>query len=303
MANTVQTDLVTAAQVYSDQFIEGISLALEPISMFSTDFSAALINSPGETVVFPLVMPDTASEWNDTTNNYTRPVASLKDASVTINKHPITGFAIKPLQVATFQPSYWQGRARLNARSVGLSVVKEVFGLVTATNFPKSETVAAATFKKNVVAALRALAVNNNMAPGSTVVVLNPVYFALLLADLDASVYGGPEAIRNGHIPGLFGFRDIVEAPNYAGPGFLAYPSALAVASRVLRPLRTEGYDVFETHQDDATGFAFNTVVSTELGTGRTSMAVDCNFGAAVGDKGETGRETLIRLVEATPPG
>ena len=103
MPNSVQTDLNTAAQVFSDQFIEALGLELERIADFSLDFSSAFLNTPGETVVFPLVSPDPASEWDAATNNYARPTASLKDGKVTIDRHPIAGFAITPQQVATFQ--------------------------------------------------------------------------------------------------------------------------------------------------------------------------------------------------------
>jgi hypothetical protein len=300
--NNVQTDLNTAAQVYTDRFIECIELELERISSFSLDFSGDFINQPGESVVVPLVKADAAAEWDDASNNYIRPVATLKDTKVTIDKRPIAGFAISPVQFATFNPTYWEGKARLNARSVGLKVVNAMFGLVTAANFPTENVVTLAGFTKGKVAALRALVAQNGMAPGDCVVVLNPAYFSALLADLDASVYGGREAILGGRLPGLFGFRDFVEAPNLTIPGFIAYPSALAGASRLIRPLRTDIYDVFDTSTDDATGFAFNTVVATEIATGKTSMSVESNFGVAVGDAGETGRQTLIRLVETATP-
>jgi hypothetical protein len=298
--NTVQTDLNTAAQVYSDKFIECIGKELERIADFSTDFSDAMINSVGETVVFPLVTADAAGDFDDAANNYDRPAATLRDGKVTINQRKIAGFGIKPVQAATFHPAYWEGKARLNARSVGLSVVNSVFGLVTAANFADTAAVTLAGFKKGSVAGLRSTVAAAGMSPGLCTVVLNPAYFAALLADLDASVYGGGEAIRSGRIPGLYGFKSVVEAPNYAGPGFVAYPSALAVASRVIRPLKTDAYDVFETHADEATGLAFNTVVATATATGKTSLSVECSFGAAVGDPGEAGRKTLVRLVEAT---
>ncbi|MCL2103458.1 MAG: hypothetical protein FWH21_00145 [Kiritimatiellaeota bacterium] len=300
--NTVQTDLNTAAQVYTSRFIECIELELERIGSFSLDFSSEFINHSGETVVVPLVKADEAEEWDDAANNYIRPVATLKDTKVTISQRPIAGFAVSPVQVATFQPTYWEGKARLNARSVGLKIVNAMFGLVTAANFPEEEVVTLAAFNKGKVGALRALVTRNGMAPGDCVVVLNPAYFTALLVDLDASVYGGREAILSGHLPGLFGFRDFVEAPNLTIPGFIAYPSALAGASRLLRPLRTDIYDVFETSQDGSTGFAFNTVVATEIATGKTSMSVESNFGVAVGDPGEDGRQTLVRLVETATP-
>jgi glutaminase len=63
-------------------------------------------------------------------------------------------------------------------------------------------------------------------------------------------------------------------------------------------PLKTTAYDVFETYTDENTGMPFNTVVATEIATGKGNLSTECNFGASPGDK-----KALVRLVEpVTPP-
>ena len=299
-ANSVQTDLNTAAQVYTDRFIEVVSGLLEQLRDFSLDFSDAFINRAGESVVVPLISGNPAAAWNSASNNFIRQTVTLKDMAVTINQHLIAGFKITRQHLATFSPNYWRGMAELDAKNVAQGILSYVYGLVTGTNFGDTATdkltVALATFNKSYIAKLRAQVVKRKMIPDSTVIVLNPDYFAALLDGLDASIYGGREAIVGGRIPGLFGFRSIIEAPNYtAGPGFACHPSALAVAGRRLEPLKTQIFDVFETYNDEATGMPFHSVIATEIATGDSSLSTSCNFGASPGDT-----KALVRFVEGS---
>lgn len=297
MPNSLQTDMNTAAQVYTDAFIEEVKGYLEALKAFSLDFSDAFLNRPGEAVPVPLVKADAAAPWNDSTNNFARQTATLKDALVIIDQHPIAGFGITREQLATFQPNYWLGKSAMNAGEIGRAVLTHVYSLVTADNFGDGATdkvtVALADFNKTTIAKLRAQLVKRKMIPAMTSIVLNPDFFAALLDGLDANVYGGTEAIRNGVIPGMFGFNSIIEAPTYTGgPGFACHPAAIAVASRKLLPVSLEPYEVFETFQDEATGMVFNNVVYADGATGAASMSVECNFGAGVGDP-----KALVRLV------
>jgi len=300
--NSVQTDLNTAAQVYTTRFIEVVGGELEQLRDFSLNFSDAFMNTPGEALPVPLVSGNTVGDWDDATNNFIRQKVTLADILVTINQHKIVGFKLTREHLATFTPSYWQVMARLDAKNLAQKVITHVYGLVTAANFgdtanDKTE-VSLATFNKSTIAQLRAQLVKRKMIPADTAIILNPDYFAALLDGLDASLYGGREAIMGGRIPGLFGFRSIIEAPNYtAGPGFAAHASALAVAGRRLMPLNTQIFDAFETYSDENTGMPFMSVIATNVDTGMTSLSTSCNFGAAPGDK-----KALVRLVEPTPP-
>ncbi|MCL1857326.1 MAG: hypothetical protein FWF84_06800 [Kiritimatiellaeota bacterium] len=298
MPPAILTDMNTAAQVYTDRFIEEVGPILEPVRQFSTDFSEEFANTPGVAIPVPLVTGSEAGDWNKASKNYAMAEASdLDDVMVTIDQRKIAQFAISMEQLATFRPAYWEGKARLNARAIGLAIRNSLFGLVTPANYAKEVEMKAASFAKGDVATLRRLAVESGMEPDITAVCLNPVLFAALLKSLSADVYGGREAIVGGVIPGLFGFRAVVECPNYNGNGFMALPSALASASRPIRPAHDTPYTVFETTTDESTGMAFNTVVLVNGNTGLTTLSSEANYGVAVGDK-----KALVRIVETATP-
>ena len=257
----------------------------------------AFMGSPGLEVPVPLVSADPADDWDDESNNFERDTSKLNDTKVKIDKHKIAGFGITREQLATFRPSYWIKKAELNARSIGLAVRKDLFALVTGDNFgdtadDKHVVGASTAFTKSSIAKLRAKLVKRGMAAESTVVGLNPDYFAALLDGLSADTFGGREAIVGGVIPGLYGFRAIFELPNYAGPGFAALPSALATASRKLLPLDETPYTEFKTFTEPDTGMSFNNVILVTAKTGKGNFSVECNYGMNVGDK-----KALVRLM------
>jgi hypothetical protein len=288
------TNTDTALEVYSNKLIEGLTNALPALRAFSLDLSDEL-SEPGETVRVPLVSADAAAAWNDTTNNYGRTTASLKDKKVVCNQRIIAGFAITQTQLANFRPAWWEGKAALNARTIADAVLDEVFGVVTAANFgdtaAKKLAVALGAFGRKSIAELRPKVVKGKLQPAKSVLVLNPDFFAALLSDLDAQVYGGREAITGGTIPGLLGFRAIVEAPQLDEPGFVCHPDAIAVGSRRVQVADTTPYKEFGPVTEPDTGLTLNRVIYTDGTIGKTSFSIECLFGADAGNP-----DSLIRL-------
>jgi hypothetical protein len=289
------TNTDTALEVYSKKMIEGLTNALPALRSFSLDLSDELVE-PGETIKVPLVTADAAAAWNITSNNYGRTAASLYDKPVVMDQRLITGFAITQAQMMNFRPSWWEGKAALNARSIADAVLTDLFGIVTAANYgdtaAKKLPVALATFGRKSLASLRALVVKGKLQPAKSVLVLNPDFFAALLSDLDAQVYGGREAIQGGVIPSLLGFRAIIEAPQYNDPGFVCHPDAIAFGSRRIPVADTTPYKEFGSITEPDTGLTLNRVIFTEGAAGRTSFSVECGYGRAVGNA-----DSLLRLV------
>jgi len=289
------TDTNTAVELYSNKFISGLTNALAPLRAFSLDLSDE-VKEPGETVNVPLVSADTVADWNDDTNNYGRTAATLACKTVALNKRKICGFAITIAQMANFRPNYWEGKAELNQKEMADAVLTSVTDLVTGANFgdtdAKKLAVALAPFGRKAVAALRAKIVAAGLIPGKSVLALNPDFFSALLADLDSQIYGGRESIVGGAIPGLLGFRSIIEVPQYASPGFVCHPDAIAVGSRKITPADTTPYREFGSMIEPETGLAINRVWYTAGTTGQSNFSTECLYGCDVGNA-----DALLRLV------
>jgi hypothetical protein len=276
-----------ALQVYSKRILEGLKVKLAMLKAFSTDLSDEVVNAKGQVIRVSLVTGDAAADWNASSNNYGRTAATLTDVSVSLTNRPIVGFAITAAQNAEFHPQWWEGKAELNANALGTAVTNALLALVTAGNFGDTEAdklqISLATFGRKQIAAMRAKIVKAGINPAQASLNLNPDFFSALLADLDSQVYGGKEAIVGGVIPGLLGFKNVIEHPTYNDPGFVALPSALAVAARVVKPLDTTGYGEFSIITEPDTGMPISRVMMTNLATGDTSMSNDVTFGVSVG--------------------
>lgn len=288
------TNIDTALEIYSHKLIEGLTNMLPALRSFSLDLSDDM-TEPGETVRVPLVSADAAAPWSDSENNYGRTVASLADKKVVVDQRIIAGFAIGQAQLANFRPSWWEGKGALNARSIADAVLNSVFGIVTAGNYgdtaAKKLQVALGTFGRKAIAELRPKVVKGKLQPAKSVLVLNPDFFAALLSDLDAQVYGGREAITGGTIPGLLGFRAIIEAPQLNEPGFVCHPDAIAIGSRRVQVADTTPYKEFGPVVEPDTGLTLNRVIYTQGDIGKTSMSIECLFGRDVGNA-----NSLLRL-------
>jgi len=289
------TNIDTAVEIYSNKFILGLTRALAPLRAFSLDLSDDIVDE-GTSVNVPLVTADTVGDWNDTTNNYARAAGSQKTKSVKIDKRKICGFPVTQNMMANFRPNQWEGKAELNQKEMADTVLAAITSVVTPGNYgdgaDKKVGVVLAEFKRYAVATLRAQIVKAKLTPAKCVLALNPDFFSALLGDLDANVYGGTEAVRSGAIPGLLGFRSIIEVPQYAGPGFCCHPDAIACASRKVPVADTTPYKEFGSMVEPETGLTLNRVVYTEGAIGKTNFSTECWYGYDVGNG-----DALIRLV------
>ena len=294
------TNINTAMELYSNSFIEELQARIPALRSFSLDLSDELVE-PGDVIRVPLVFADAAADWDKTSNNYGRTKADLLDRTVPIDQRVIAGFAIEQQQLANFRPHWWEGKGKLNARSVATAVLKRVFAKVTPENFGDAPadkfSVNPASFNPKVVAALRAAVAAKEMDPSATTMLLHPVYFSALLGTLDANVYGGREAIAKGVIPGLLGFDSIQEATQLEIPGFVGAPSALAVGSRRVPIADTTPYMEYSAITEEQSGLTLNRVIYTDGKTGVTSFSIECMFGVEKGND-----NALIRLVSGSKP-
>ena len=129
--------------------------------------------------------------------------------------------------------------------------------------------------------------------PYESVLVLSPRYFAKVLGNTDALVYGGDDAVKYGVVPGLYGFRDVI-CTSYLPEGtvgaIVPY-GTLGVASRVNAPA-INGY-VATFNAQDENGFALGFRVFEHLCEGRMILGGDVLFGAKILQDG------IVRLVNA----
>ena len=289
------TSIATAAEIYSARFLKGLARALAALKAFSTSFSDEA-REVGEAVKVPLVSADTVAPWNAATNNFQRTAASLAEVKVELVHRIIAGFGITPEQMATFHPNWWEGKADANVVTVADTILAAVAALVTGANYGDTDAdkiaLALAGFGKKGVASLRAKVVARKMRVAQSALCLNPDYYSALLGDLDANLYGGREAVVGGAIPGLLGFRVVMEVPQLEIPGFVCHPDAIAVATRSVAVADPGPYKLVREITEPETELTMTNVVYVHGPDGSLSDSVTATYGAAVGNSG-----ALLRIV------
>ena len=285
----------TGHEFYSRRVLKQLPAQLNFLGAFSTDLSDE-VKDPGEKIQVPLVEMDEAGTFNRANNTFARPAGTPKTATVTFGDPIITGFAVTAAQARNIQKRWWEGKADLNVSSVAASASTAVTNLVTKANFDKAvlNVGASSAFAKAGVAKIAAAVENstNKLRVKFSTLALSGEYFYALLSGLDANVYGGTEAIRNGVIPGLFGFGRVMLMHGLDIPGFVCEPSCIAFGARAFRPVDDRPYNAVREIKDPESGLTLTLVEYPDGPSGDLSESITCQIGAAVGDG-----DALVRLV------
>lgn len=257
---------------------------------------------PGAKVSVPVFATRTAGAF---AGSYAGADSTVVGVDVTLNQHLFNSAHVTDREVAESSIDYLHNLGKQGGRSVAKGVLDYIFALVTAANFGNAAgdklVMATASFNASSVADLRQKAVAKGLSPADCSLVLSSPVFTALLKDttLTSSFYGGPEAVRAGNIPGLFGFAQVIEAPTLTAngenlTGFVASPQSIACAMRYLRPNSSEGLTDAGLMSDEQSGVTLGFRVIPEQLAGRTHYITEALFGASKVDG-----KALVRLLSA----
>ena len=118
---------------------------------------------------------------------------------------------------------------------------------------------------------------------GRAVLMLDPANFATLLSLLDYYTYGDREAIKDGVIPGLYGFKAVIEnnALPVGAKGALIAEDALVIAGRRIEVQSPRVYQEVGYTTDEDSGLTLGIRRGADWATGMNSATVEALFGAA----------------------
>lgn len=257
------------------------NFALAPVSEFAHYYSE-LDGRPGDAVLIPdFTGLDEAGEFDETTNNYQSGDNKVEALQVNLDKHLISQISFTDRDYTETAVNFFVDGGKSIGKKIAKAVNGYVFGMINATNVTQKEEVGQLT--KNAAATLFKVAADYDLDISDTVLVLDPLKYSQLLASLDSNIYGGPEAIRRGIVPGLFGFKSVICSDKLpeGTVGALVQNGALGVVSRYLPPSIAGAYPM-TTEATDDNGVKMGYRYSTNLATGRNYIACDALFGAKV---------------------
>lgn len=267
-------------KVTSEFALQSLHAKLEPVTDFAHNFRD-LEDRKGASIVVPTFELSSAAEFNASSNNYFGGVNEIGGQVVTLSSHYVKSLAITDRDMAETEVQFNRDGGIAIGDTLGRAIYTGVIGLLNDTNvtLTAENTLSA----KGDFAGLFKTVYDNNLDIGETVLMLAPQYFANLLGTLDAYVYGGPEAIRGGRIPGLYGFKSVVCAPGLADgwKGALVDRNSIGVASRYLAPMAGAYVNAWKA-TDPINGLTIGFREAADLASGVRYLAGEVLFGAAI---------------------
>ena len=297
MANSITgvNDDIIASNVLSG-FISGIA----PIMSLAADFSADAAK-PGDKI--SVLRDNTAIDAavDKTTHAaYTIQDADSDSFEIALAQPKYVSWGLDDSEVANSSVVNLEVYGRRKGNKLASTILADILSPVTAANFGAAAfTGAASTFDADDVADISTAA---DLADWDEdrYLVLSPAYYGALLKDAgiqSADAFGGIEAIRNGDIPTLLGFKIIMSnlipanAENLVG--FASSGTGLATAFRYLQPQEGNTYNRAE-RLSDPSGMTLGLRDWYSNDTGVRNRVVECVYGKAVGIS--TG---ILRMVSA----
>lgn len=270
------------------------NFALAPVSEFAHYYSE-LDGNIGDAVKIPdFTGTAEAGEFDEDSNNYQSGDNTVDGLIVNLDKHLIAQLSFTDRDYTETAVNFFVDGGKSIGKKIAKAVNGYVFGMINATNVTQKEEVGQLT--KNAAATLFKVAADYDLDVADTVLVLDPLKYSQLLASLDSNVYGGPEAIRKGMVPGLFGFKSVIcsnKLPE-GTVGALVENGAIGITARYLPPSIEGAYPISYKAVDEngvPMGFRF----STNLASGRNYLACDALVGAKV-----LLAKKIVRLEEAS---
>lgn len=266
-----------ALKAASESAVMAAHKNLAKLSLFAKNFSE-LQGVPGKSIAVPVYDLSAAAAFVAGTNDYGTGANEIDGELITLDQHLVKSVSITDVEEAETGIRWATDTSYALADMLTRGVNDYVFGLINATNVTLS---ADTPTTKATVAGLYAIAENNDIPVDQCIVALKPTQFAGVLSALDYTVYGSDDAIRNGVIPGLYGFKGFVCAPNLPDGtnGAIICDTAVGVASRYLFPGTEGAYPQAWAATDDS-GFTIGYRRFMDLNAGANKFAADVLFGA-----------------------
>lgn len=287
MANSITgvNDDIIASSVLS-----GFISSIAPIMALATDFSGDAAK-PGDKI--SILRDNTAIDAVQT--KATHAAYTIQDADsdaieVSLGQPKYVSWSLDDTEIAQSSVVNLEVYGRRKGHALAAGIIGDILAPVTAANFGAAAfTGAAGTFDADDVADIKNSADVANWDSEDRYLVLSAAYYNALLKDAgiqSADAFGGLEAIRQGLIPTLMGFKllmsNLIPANGENLVGFASSGVGLATAFRYLQP--QDGNTYFRAERlSDPSGMTLGLRDWYNNDTGTRNRVIESVFGVQVG--------------------
>lgn len=264
----------------ADFALQTLHAKLAPVTDFAHNFRD-LEDRKGSSIVIADYSLSAAGEFNADSNNYFSGVNEIDAKTVNLNKHFVKSLAVTDRDLVETELQFYRDAGIGIGDTLGRSIYGYVVGMLNDTNVTLS--VESSLSSLGDFTDMFATVYANDMDIGQTVFMLTPTYYAKLLGCLPSNVYGGTDAIQNGRIPGLYGFKSVVCAPNMTEgwKGALVDANSVAIAARYLPPMGGAYPEAWKA-SDPISGLPIGFRSGCNLGSGVRYLAGEALVGASI---------------------
>lgn len=260
---------------------------LMPLSIFSTNFGPDAADK-GDTVKVPVVgAPSPSSDFaGDYTANADSEASTIP---VVLNKHKFKTVHMTAKEAATTAVPLLEKLVSTAAQQLAIDVLTDIFSCVTKANFGAAvENVSADNFDYKAILGIREACNLAKMPKDQRSLVLNTSLNTALLADDIVSrsfiTNLAQPGVVEARVNRIAGFNvhetDCVPSNNENLAGFVAHPSAVAVAMRYLQPIAN--YDEAGAVTDPVTGLTFGYLRYTDTTSNKVYITLEALYGYKV---------------------
>lgn len=275
-----------AVKKASDAAIFGLQRHIGAFSLFAKNFSPAS-GTQYSGIQVPVYSLTDAADFVEGTTDWCSGADSVDGTVITLDKHFVKTISLPDTGVGT-SAGAGNGEVELNFIADGAKAIGDVLGTAASKyvfgQFTQANVTASATMptSKAGFAGLLKICDDNGVDPFDCVLVLDPENYGALLATLDANVYGGEEAIKNGYVPNIYGFKGVAMTGYLPTgvKGVIVPRDSFGVVTRVNVPT-IDGYANTWT-VEDANGLSIGMRVFEHLCYGKALLGGDLLIGAKV---------------------
>jgi hypothetical protein len=276
--------------ILSKSVLDGFVAEVIALTAFTTSFSADAVKK-GEKVSVPRVGTQDAAATKTSHGAYTLQDSDSDAVEIAIGQPVYVSSALDDSEVANSSALNLDLYGKSKGAKLAQKVFADIVGTVTAANFGAAAlTSTAGNFDADDVVDLQVVADTANMPKEFRSLVLASSYIGALLKDnaiQNASAFGSAAPVRDGSIGRLSGFdvfgSNLIPGNSENLVGFVAHPSALAIAMRYLKPQEGNTYSAAYPVTDSKTGITIGVREGYDNLTGRKYRIWEAAYGYSVG--------------------
>lgn len=287
--------------IISSSVLSGFTAGIAPIMALSTDFSSDAARKGDKISVLRDNTAIDAAADKATHAAYTIQDCDSDAFEISLGQPKYVSWSLDDTEIAQSSVLNLELYGRRKGNKLAATILADILAPVTAANFGAAAfTGAASTFDADDVADIKNAADVANWDDQDRYLVLAPAYYNALLKDAaiqSADAFGGLEAIRQGKVPTLMGFRlimsNLIPANGENLVGFASSTMGLATAFRYLQPQDGNTYHRAE-RLTDSSGMTLGLRDWYNNDTGTRNRVIESVYGKQVGLS--TG---ILRMVSA----